>query len=127
MAKNNPFEKFLGEEDHTHRGLITYIKVCYPNFSRYVAHPPNEGMRSAFQRFKITWLGVSPGLPDILFFFPMHGYHGLALEVKSKKGKATENQLTWLANLATCGWRTEIVNDMGQGQKIIDEYFKPRK
>lgn len=119
----NGYQKYLGKEDHLHRAILTYIKLQYPFV--LVAHPANEGKRTHFEQFKIKWLGVSPGLPDILVFTPGARYKGLAIEVKAGKNKPTDNQTRWIANLWTCGWMAVWVNDFDKAKEHIDEYFKP--
>jgi hypothetical protein len=117
----NPFEKYLGPEDHTHRAILNYIGMQYKK--AVVAHPANEGKRTKFEQFKIKWLGMKSGLQDILIFNPIKGFTGLAIEVKVKGNKPTPNQLQWQAWLRECGWKAEVVYGFDEAKKIIDEYF----
>lgn len=122
---SNPFEKYLSSEDHTHRAILNYIKLQYPK--AVVAHPANEGKRTPFEQFKIKWLGISAGLPDILIFTPGWEYPGLAIEVKSKTGRVSGDQAEWILKLIICGWHARVVRDFDTAKVIIDDYFRARK
>lgn len=119
----NPFEKFLGPEDKLQKAIINYLSAQYPQ--AIVAHPPNEGRRSKFEQFKIKYLGVSAGLPDLLVFNHRAPHYGLAIEVKAPGNKPTDRQRNWLTLLASIGWRSTWVNSFDQAKDVIDDYFNP--
>ena len=48
--------------------------------------------------------GVAPGVPDILVFEAVAGYRGVALEMKTAKGKVSIEQARWIAALRERGW-----------------------
>lgn len=113
---------FLTKEDRLHHSILEFIKLSYPK--AVVAHPPNEGRRTPFERFKAKYLGISSGLPDILIFTPnVHGYNGLALEVKIKPNRMTASQLKWHEQLFKCHWQCACVYDLDIAMEIIDTYF----
>ena len=122
MAKLNPYMHYLGPEDHLQRAVLNYLTMQYPN--SLVAHPANEGKRSPFERFKLKYLGVSSGIPDILIFTPSNKYSGLAIELKAGYNKPTKNQTEWLENLKLCNWYAVWPNDFDNCKIIIDQYFK---
>lgn len=119
----NPFEKFLGPEDHLHKAILDYINLQYRG--TMVAHVPNGvGKHTAFSQFKTKWLGVSAGIPDLLIFTHGKKYVGMAIEVKAGKNKPTPSQEKWLAALWSCGWMAVWVNDFDVAKAHIDQYFK---
>lgn len=67
--------------------------------------------------------GYKKGIPDLLIFEPRNGYVGLALEVKTKTGRASEHQLKWQKELQERGWKAEIRKGLEQCLEAIDEYF----
>lgn len=48
--------------------------------------------------------GVAPGVPDILVFESVAGYRGIALEMKTAKGKVSIEQARWIEALRARGW-----------------------
>lgn len=117
----NNYLRFLGPEDHIHKAIIDYIRYQYPGVA--VAHPANEGKRTRFEQFKIKYLGVSPGLLDILVFEKRGKYSGLAIEVKAGKNRPTENQELWLERLTRSGWLAGWFNNFDDAKKLVDGYF----
>jgi len=59
------------------------------------------------------------GKPDRVFF-----YHGRTLIVEFKKpgGKPTELQKSWLERFEKNGFTTHVVDKIGEGKTIIDQF-----
>ena len=82
---SNPYQKYLTKEHKLQHAVITYLKFNYPG--KLFTHVPNEGKRSRWEQFLIKYLGVSPGVPDLMIFDPNDKYNGLAIEFKIKYNK----------------------------------------
>jgi len=115
------FHKYLTGEDHLQHNVINYLRMQYPKV--LWAHVPNEGRRSPFERFKFKHLGGQSGVPDLMIFTPNEKYNGLAIELKYKKNKPTENQKIWLDQLAENKWQSLWLNDYDLCVEAIDKYF----
>ncbi len=48
--------------------------------------------------------GVAPGVPDLLVFEAVAGYRGLAIELKTARGKVSIEQARWIEALRDRGW-----------------------
>lgn len=120
----NPFEKYLGKEQHLHIQICRYISAQYPD--ALFCHPMNEGRRTKYERFLAKILSMKAGIPDLLLFEPRGNYCGLAIELKIKN-ILTDSQKKWLSDLSYRYWRTEVVYDFETGKKVIDEYLKQDK
>ena len=118
----NPYEKYLKGEDKLQRAIINYLDMQYPN-ARFT-HPMNEGKRTKFEQYKMKYLGAKPGIPDLLIFTPNAVFSGLAVELKYKYNKPTDNQKKWLKWLENCNWATYWTNDFDDCVEVIDKYFK---
>ena len=82
------------------------------------------GVRVAMHTaLKMKRAGYKKGIPDILIFEPMGGYVGLALEVKTKTGRASEHQKRWQKELQGRGWKAEICKGLDECLDCIDQYF----
>jgi hypothetical protein len=103
----NPFEKWLTYEDKEHVKVVNWLKENLPNIIAF--HVPNEGKKSAFERYKASIMGILKGCPDFIILHPKHSepkkdefgnvykelqYNGLMIELKApehervvKKGK----------------------------------------
>lgn len=120
--RTNPFFKYLTKEDKLQHRIISYLKYQYPNL--LFAHVPNEGKRSAFERFKFKYLGGSSGIPDLLIFKKNKYYSGLAIELKVGYNKPTANQKAWLEKLNTNNWLAVWENDYDKCVILINKYIK---
>lgn len=119
--KANPFYKYLGPEDRMQNKVMTYLQLQYPQ--AIYTHPPNEGKRTPFERFKLKFLGAKAGVPDILIFTPNKSNNGLAIELKAGKKKPTESQEQWLKDLKACGWASYCSCSLEDTLMLIDKYF----
>ena len=72
---------------------------------------------------KMKEAGYSKGVRDMLIFERRGLYNGLAIEVKTEKGRASEEQIAWIKALNNRGWRAEICKGFDECADVIYEYF----
>ena len=72
---------------------------------------------------KMKEAGYSRGVPDMLVYEPRGMYAGLAIEVKTEKGRASDEQKEWIRQLNSKGWRAEICKGFEECADVICEYF----
>jgi hypothetical protein len=75
---------------------------------QWIFHVPNGGTRHVREAAKFKSMGVKAGVPDLILPVARSKYHGLALELKAGKNKATELQLQWHAFMKSEGWYVAI-------------------
>lgn len=75
-------------EDVIHASIVGYIRTTHPDC--IVFHPANGGLRSKREAAKLKWLGVLPGVPDIVVLAPTGRVY--LLEVKGPKGSLSPDQ-----------------------------------
>lgn len=100
-------------------GLFNWLKeaeIAYPDL-RYAFAIPNGaalaartsgGKRFSLQAMKLKAEGLKPGVPDLFIPIPRPPYHGLFIEMKFGRNKASEEQLDFLTGLKSLGYRTCI-------------------
>lgn len=71
-------------------------------------------------------MGYQPGTPDITILYPSGSYHGFVCEIKSQKGKPTEQQTATLNTLATTGFYTCIGDGFEGALNHWLKYLKER-
>ena len=74
---------------------------------------------------KMKRSGYKKGTPDILFFEPSAcgKYHGLAIELKTMKGRPSPEQKEWIEKLNERGWSAHISKGFDATAEIIADYF----
>jgi hypothetical protein len=144
----NPFDKFLSIEDAEHIRVVNYIKDKLPEVIAF--HIPNEGKKSAFERYKHSLMGAMKGCPDFIFLHPKYVsntskeviYHGLGIELKAqehkkivmkgndagklvkRKGKLSDEQAEVIKKMNERGFKAVCCFGADEAISVIDEYFK---
>lgn len=144
----NPFAKYLSFEDREHIRVVNYIKDKLPDIIAF--HIPNEGKKSAFERYKHSLMGALKGCPDFVFMSPKYVsnsskeiiYNGLFIELKAQehnrivlkgakagkvvktKGKLSDEQKVVIDKLNEMGYKAVCCFGSDEAIAIIDDYFK---
>ena len=106
------------------RAVVKYVRYMYPKV--LIVHVPNEGISGKMGRIYGAIKkqeGVVAGFPDLLIFKQTFTHCGLALELKSKKGKPSENQKRVLSQLEAEGWVTAICYSTDEALEHINNYL----
>lgn len=90
---------------------------------RWLYHTPNGGKRSKGVGARLKVAGVKPGVPDLCFPVPLHGFHGLYIELKHGKNKPSEDQREWLEYLETAGYCALVCYDREEAIRAILGYL----
>lgn len=122
----------LTKEETLQVAVADYLRMQYPK--AMFCHVANERQTSPQRGAKLKRMGVKSGIPDILIF--NHNYskdntgeliaknnYGLAIELKIKPNKPSENQIQVLNDLDVIGWRVAVVYNFDSAKKLIDNYF----
>lgn len=84
---------------------------------------PNGSNKSMAQAVKFKAEGLKAGVPDIFLAIPIGGSYGLFIEMKSPKGKLSENQKEWIALLLSSGYKCAVCYSFDEAKKVITEYL----
>lgn len=69
-----------------------------------IAASPNQGKRSLVAGRRMKAEGMRKGFPDLAWYYPAHGYHGLFVELKRPKGRLRPEQIEWINRLNKQGY-----------------------
>ena len=72
-------------------------------------------------------MGVKSGVPDLFYPVPLHGYHGLFIEMKAKGGSLSAKQKRWLAALSKLGYKTAVCVGWESARDTLTEYLNGHK
>ena len=108
--------------------VIKYIQLQYPK-ARYCASL--GGIRTSMtQAIMAKRTGYVKGFPDLFIYESrtVDGitYHGLALEIKTLKGRATKEQKEWIEALNERGYKAEVVKGLPAILDLIDNYLNEK-
>jgi hypothetical protein len=103
-----------------------YSNIKYPELS-LMYHIPNGGKRNVREAARLKKEGVKSGIPDICLPVARGIYHGLYIELKAGKGKASDNQKDWIDRLTNQGYKAEVCIGWEQAKDAILEYLEGLK
>ena len=86
-------------------------------------HIPNGEKRDKATAGRLRAMGVKPGVPDVFLPIPRDGEHGLFIELKDGKNKATAFQALWLSALQAQGYRCQVCYGWQAAARAIVNYL----
>jgi len=91
-----------------------------------MAFSTNNGaiLKNPLQMILLKLGGLKTGVPDVFIMYPYNGHHGLIIEFKRPDGVVSQEQKTWLANLARHGYFCAVCRTLDNAIKVVAEYFK---
>lgn len=120
----------MSKEDALTIAVADYLRLQYPKV--LFCHIANERKTTPQRGSKFKKMGVKAGMPDIMIYHQremirsgLRGvWSGVAIELKIKPNKPTENQLKTLKDLSVEGWETAVCYSFDEAKKTIDNYLK---
>ncbi len=99
------------------------IKYKDKTLADYIHHSPNGGARNPREGAKFKRMGVQAGYPDLIIDIANNGYHGLRIELKTKKGTVRANQKQRLQMLNDEGYLAIVCKGFDEAITAIKNYM----
>ena len=84
---------------------------------------PNGGHRHKAVAARLKAEGVKAGVPDVCLPVARGGWHGLYIEMKTERGKASKSQVQWLFALREEGYKVAICRGWETARGLIEDYL----
>lgn len=110
-------------EDSLQKSCVSWFSLQHREYAKLLHHSPNGGKRNATEAAKFKAMGVRAGFPDLILCIARHGYHGLFIELKTDKGRQTENQKYYQCVLEEQGYRYIVVRSLEEFINVINDYL----
>jgi hypothetical protein len=91
----------------------------------FVFSVPNGGFRNAIEALKLSKTGVRRGVSDLIVLMPSKEV--LFLEVKTKDGRQSKEQIEFENTVKSLGFQYHVVRDACDALKIIDNILTINK
>lgn len=118
---NDPIPERYRSEDDEQRQLIQWCRTK-PEL-QFLFHIANENTSGIKWGVRNRQLGVKSGVPDLMLPIPAGGYHGLFVEMKTRRGKVSDNQQKWIDALNTFGYRAVVCYGWEAAKNEIESYL----
>ena len=116
----------LGAEDIEQCKLFDWIR-SKPELEPYCWHMANQRSCSAQQGRILKRMGVRSGVSDIFIAIANEMYNGLFIELKSQKGKVSNNQERFMIDMVSQGYYCTVCFGYEAARKVIEWYLKLEK
>ena len=104
--------------------LIEWFAAQYPTISHLLVHVPNGSNVGVRAGARLKKMGLRKGFPDLFLFIPGGGWHGLAIEMKKKKGgRVTPEQQFMLEKLEKSGYKAIVAHGFDEASQAIKAYI----
>jgi hypothetical protein len=84
---------------------------------------PNGGHRHKAVAARMKAEGVKRGVPDLCLPVASDGYHGLYIEMKTRKGRLSSEQRKWGNALHAQGYRFRMCRSWQEAARTIADYL----
>lgn len=112
----------MKEEDSNQAALIKWSDM-HKNIGPFLHAIANGGSRHILEAVKLKKTGVRAGVFDLFLMIPNKVYHGLFIEMKSKKGKLTEKQKEFQDRAESKNYCTFVAYNWIEAKDKILEYL----
>lgn len=102
---------------------VTYFRNSYPEYSRLLFAVPNGGARTKTTAAKLKAEGVVAGVSDLILLVPRGQYHGLCIEMKTEKGKQSEEQKVWQELVTEQGYLYVVIRSFDDFIELTNYYL----
>lgn len=83
---------FKHSESQIQKACVRWFRLQYPQIEGLFFAVPNGGLREAWTARIMHDEGVRAGVADLILLMPSSGYAALAIEMKTPKGRQSEEQ-----------------------------------
>lgn len=113
-------------DDEEHRlqvACVRWFRLQYPGMAKSLIAVPNGGRRDEVTGAKLKAEGVVAGVADLLLLEARGGYAGLAIEMKTEKGRQSRSQEEWQRYITGRGWDYVVVRSLEQFMAVVKDYL----
>ena len=93
---------------------------------QFLFHIPNESVGGQGWLIRNRQMGVKAGVPDLFYPVPLHGYHGMFIEMKAGKGRLRKEQAVWIKTLEAFGYKCVVAHGWEEAKEALEEYLSDR-
>lgn len=100
------------------------MKYQHPELA-FMYHIPNGGSRNKLEAINLKKQGVKKGVPDVFLPLPLHGKHGLYIEMKRQKGSRVSNeQRDFINYLKRVNYEVCVCKGFQEAVDVTNDYLK---
>ena len=110
------------QESSLQIACVKWFRLQYPKL--LLTSFPNGGNRDRITGAILKAEGAVAGSPDLFLFLPNKYFSGLAIEMKSEKGRQSESQIQWQKKAELFGYKYVICRSFEEFRNEVENYLK---
>ena len=110
-------------EDSLQKSAVMWFDYQYPELKLKLHHSPNGGKRNAIEAAKFKQMGVRSGFPDLILLIPNKFYPFMGIELKTDKGRQSEQQKEYQREFESIGAKYVICRSLDEFMKVVTDYL----
>lgn len=91
-------------ESNEQIAAMDWLRLQHPDVAEHTMHIGNERKATYYAGYIMKRMGVLKGASDLFLAWPSRDFHGLFIEVKSRTGKPTPEQLKFINRMLNKGY-----------------------
>jgi len=111
----------LKQEAAEQAALVQWVRLAYPKIM--IVASANGGSRNMLEAKNLKRTGVTAGWPDLFIACARGKYHGMFIEMKSKKGRLTKLQKDCLEYLNEQNYYAVVCYGFEPAKEMIRHYL----
>lgn len=125
LARDNVKKrKRPGDEEHRLQcGCVRWFRMQHDDIGPLLFAVPNGGRRDKVSGARLKAEGVVAGVSDLILLVARHGYHGLLIEMKTQKGRQSQQQRRWQRLAERQGYRYVVIRSIEEFIQVVNEYL----
>lgn len=112
------------EESNLQAECVRWFRLTHPQLSDNLFSVPNGGFRHYSTALAMKREGQLAGVSDLILLYPSHSFHGLLIEMKSKKGRLSKHQKSWLEHMSNFQYGTAVCHSFDEFRESISNYLR---
>ena len=111
------------DESRLQMACVKWFRMQYPQHRKLLFSVPNGGYRNLATAKRMKLEGAVAGVSDLILLIPSHDFHGLCIEMKTPKGRQTDNQKEWQTHVEAHGYIYALARSVEDFQNIVSDYL----
>lgn len=111
------------QESNIQRICVQVFRLLYPSLVRNLISIPNGAKLTTTQARVIKAEGLIAGASDLFLFVPAGKYHGLAIEMKTPRGRQQPSQKLWQRAIEGQGYKYVICRSVDDFRRQLKVYL----
>lgn len=110
-------------ESQLQQQCVKWFRAVHPAYAGLMFSIPNEGRRTRANASRMKAQGIVAGVADLMLSVARGGFHALYIEMKSEKGRQTENQVRFQNDVEKQGYKYVICRGFDEFTAEITKYL----